>query len=621
MKENLLIIVYNQKGLGKFAHCYSKYEKKYNIVVATNNSDFLNILKKKYSKLTTLLIDDSVTIFDVSNEVSEIRKKINRALKNYIDKRQLLHYMKHVEGGYTSARIQELVIIKKLIMTIFQNNSFHKVIEIYDNRYRLDSIVLKVYLLRNKIKYSRVHATLFLDMLGNFFSFVRPMLYEPYRLVNFVRFNIFYKKRVPVQENNIIAFSLNSDAHKFLELYSSFFSKLNNQGVGYIFVSNGVLKDSERIKSIKDKIYLQEHYENIFDYFKSLTMVCLFTFRFIKNKKVIIEKLHVGNEIIAHQLYLSIFYHIVIDAGFRYRYKKSFNAFLDENHDKILAFKLWGEVSLHQGEIEQKIIKENYPDIKTIGFEVGIGLKTFPYVPKKIKEIDFIVTSNNMESDLYLSYGVKKERLLQLINFKNQGYLSDFKRRYTSSESMRFLKISQDQYESYILVDVGVSMRGYLSNANIDHLINKINALSQKFTKYLFLIKPHPGFKDTDYLNGQFKNSPNITVFDKNLSITHLINIADVLITKYSAAGIEAIMLGKLVISVLSGSEKKFAAFENAAIYINNYNDLDDILTNLKFYKEKIEPGIFQFKNGILNIDNSIGMDVVISRIKRANCD
>ena len=67
MKENLLIIVYNQKGLRKFAHCYSKYENIYNIVVATNNSGFLNILKKKYSNLSTLLIDDSATIFDVSS--------------------------------------------------------------------------------------------------------------------------------------------------------------------------------------------------------------------------------------------------------------------------------------------------------------------------------------------------------------------------------------------------------------------------------------------------------------------------------------------------------------------------------------------------------------------------
>ncbi len=525
--------------------------------------------------------------------------------------------MKHVEGGYTSSRIQELVIIERLIKSIFLKYSFCKVIEIYDIRYRLDSIVLKDFLLSNKVQYRRIHTSFLSNMLSAIFYLTRPLLYEPYRFMNFVRFNLFSKKKSPIGTGNIIAISLNSDAQKILELYNNFCLKLDDQEIDYVFISNGVSKNSRHIKSIKDKVYLQEHYENIFDYFKSTMMLCLFTFRLIKNKNFILNKLCVDNKVIANQLYLSIFYHIVIDTGFRYRYNKSFNFFLNENHNKILAFKLWGGVSLHEGEIEQKIIKKSYQNIKTIAFEGSNGLKEFPYMPEKIKEIDFIITSNDMESDLYLNYGVKKERILQLINFKNKTHLSNSKDcHYTVNDSIKFLEIPQNNYKGYILVDVSVSMRGYLSNVKIDFLINKINALSKKFIKYLFLIKPHPRFKFVNHLDDKFKNSPNVIVFDKGLSIFHLLNVADVFITRSSTAGLDAIMLEKLVISVLSDNEKKFAIFGDAAIYIDNYNDIEEILMNFKYYKKNIKPKVRLFQNEMLNTDNSIGMDVAISKIK-----
>ncbi len=89
MKENLLIIAYSQKNLNKFIHCYDRYKKKYNIVLATNNRDFLNILEEKYNNLSTFFIDEDITIFDVSSEVNKIRKEINYILSSCIDKKQL----------------------------------------------------------------------------------------------------------------------------------------------------------------------------------------------------------------------------------------------------------------------------------------------------------------------------------------------------------------------------------------------------------------------------------------------------------------------------------------------------------------------------------------------------
>jgi CDP-glycerol glycerophosphotransferase (TagB/SpsB family) len=73
----------------------------------------------------------------------------------------------------------------------------------------------------------------------------------------------------------------------------------------------------------------------------------------------------------------------------------------------------------------------------------------------------------------------------------------------------------------------------------------------------------------------------NIFVIDKNMTTSHPLNAADLLITKYSTIGLEAMLFNKPVVSVFLDKEEKFMIYGNAVECVTDIESLDILLKKL----------------------------------------
>lgn len=581
------------------------------VIIASFNAKFLNQIDHTYPDYETFLIEERpINIFDVSNEVIQIIKAINASIQKHIDPENILHFQRHIEGGYTSSKVQELVIIEKLISRVSKRYSIKKIFDYSDVNYLLESELFKVLARHNSISYRRISGH---DQKLAIIRYrLKPYLYEPFRLLKYIRNNSYCNKTSPIASKNSIVLCLESSAAKFLELYSSFCKNLEAINIPYYYLTSSINRNDTRIKGIYDKMYVLENYESLSDYWISIIKTLHFAMKYFKRRKKILGDISHQNSLIGSQLLKTIYYHIIIDTGHRYRYRESMIRYLKENNQNIMAIKLWGETSLVQGEILCDIIRTLFPRIKTLGFEVGIGLKTYPYISQYMNKVDYYITSNDIETEVYLTYGVCQDKILQLIDFKHRMIVSKQKELVTKSNSKRILGIS-DGYSLFVLFDISIALRGYQRFSDILDIISIIPILAQKHKNILFLVKPHPRFKHHAYLENMNRYS-NVQLFSRHISIMHLINVSDIVVTKTSAIGHEALLFSKLLISIIDDDRMK--VYLNSAIYLNDVQMLSNIFKDYHYYKNTYQSHIRKYNELMTNGSNGINIQQAINIIK-----
>lgn len=137
-------------------------------------------------------------------------------------------------------------------------------------------------------------------------------------------------------------------------------------------------------------------------------------------------------------------------------------------------------------------------------------------------------------------------------------------------------------------------------NKKQDHIIRELITLEKKYKDYKLIIKLHPN-ENGDAIKDQIKAyNSRAEIFHSKLQ--ELIIISDVVITEFSAVGLEAIILDKPLITInLTGEEDRVAYAETgAALGVDNLNDLDKIVFKI-FYdletKENLGKNRKKYKN------------------------
>ena len=135
-------------------------------------------------------------------------------------------------------------------------------------------------------------------------------------------------------------------------------------------------------------------------------------------------------------------------------------------------------------------------------------------------------------------------------------------------------------YDRYILYDAGSIIRGYLSTQEQILTLTALLEYAEDHSEVALIVKPHPSHRP-DILEALIKDYHFGNAYlVKDVPIFDCINVADVLITKWSTVGIEAMYKDVPVISVCLDKEKRFAIYGNAAEYVYDINDLAPLLDN-----------------------------------------
>ncbi len=130
-----------------------------------------------------------------------------------------------------------------------------------------------------------------------------------------------------------------------------------------------------------------------------------------------------------------------------------------------------------------------------------------------------------------------------------------------------------------IFYDPGAILRGYQSPAEYVELTNGLLKFVQENPEVGLIIKPHPA-GSTEVLKKIVLDfgCENVYLTDKKDLPYKYINLSDVVVTKFSTIGIEAMLLDVPVISVILDGEEKFKMYEEAVEYIYSIDALKTLL-------------------------------------------
>tara|TARA_B110000305_G_scaffold217152_1_gene256243 strand:- start:104 stop:1045 length:942 start_codon:yes stop_codon:yes gene_type:complete len=302
--------------------------------------------------------------------------------------------------------------------------------------------------------------------------------------------------------------------------------------------------------------------------------------------------------------------------------------FVSEYSEHFVAIKYCAAKFLTQGTIMSEIFEDKY--IK-FNYEVGILGPNSYSKHNLIGHLNFFsnnfikFVSNDIERELEMEYQKVSEEDVIVYgagradsHFKNVNVLS-------KENSKKIIGIKED-YDIHMLFDYSGALPGYISLEEASYHLNIVIDFCKDHPNIALIIKPHPSADMSILSNALSNKTKNIYVVDKNMLPDHALNIADIMITKFSYMGVEAMIYNVQVVSLLFDDESMFKNFREAAEYIYDKEELIMFLKNTfstkntfiqwkEQYKEKRELFIEQFYPNLGNRSEEIIVKTITSRI------
>jgi hypothetical protein len=240
-----------------------------------------------------------------------------------------------------------------------------------------------------------------------------------------------------------------------------------------------------------------------------------------------------------------------------------------------LAVRLWGGEILAEGFIVSKSLNDRQRPLTFLWFGAAVE---DPYY--QLSSTDLFLAAGDNEKEYLEKLGVPANRIVT-VGSSRYDNLAAFRKEHSPSQSRAFLKIPQD-FQNYILFDSNEDSRGYLTIQEQSLVTNALCNFAQQHPSVALMIKPHPVHRPgwLEALIGYF-SLPNVFLVDKKMLPYHALNAADLLITKLSTLALEAMLFERPVISVLLDGEERFRIYGEAVERANSLEDLTAILTML----------------------------------------
>ena len=249
---------------------------------------------------------------------------------------------------------------------------------------------------------------------------------------------------------------------------------------------------------------------------------------------------------------------------------------------RVLAVKLWGRTFMPEGKIVWNCI--NGPQ-KPMLFHYSLGVELEePYAPAN-EDGDLWLAAGESQKDMFIdSLRISPDKVV-VVGQSRYAHLRKFKKNVMRSMSFSELNIPPD-YSFYVLYDYPGFLRGFHSKQEILLVVMELIDLAKANKNIAIIIKPHPGAK-TEILNDMLHKHhlPNIFVLNRKILPYHALNCADLLVTKFSTLGMEAMIFEVPVISVISDLEKRWQIYKEAATYLFTAKELHDFLDKIAHEK------------------------------------
>jgi hypothetical protein len=554
-----------------------KKNKEKNIYIASYSLEILEKYKNNNNIQEVFYLEEMHTIFENSDQVKKIIKRINQFLGVIIADDELC-VSEHVEGGNNQA-ILDIVLFKLSFDKILDDNKIDSIINyttpaqykesVYIRDISIERDIINKKYVANKFEYFKIYFKIkYLKYLHGITS-----------LIKYIILKIKFTKNIDIKDQNTIFINICSDANKFYTAFKNFAINIESHSdTKCYFVTNNLINNKDLVN---ENPFILEHFLKVSDFIKSYYLSFKYLIMYKLNKGYFTSFFFGVPYSITRQIEHVILYEIVAQFGYSYRYKKSLDRFMSKN--RMIGWKVWGGGALPEGRIALNLIKEKYQNISSFAFDIGNNFYNYPFHSESNKLVDFKLFFNqhDYQIDLHNGFGAKKGLIIPELNIIKK--MDELKLKYTQKNSLNIIGINK-KYDQYIFIDINVRIRGYIHIQEVEIFIFNAKKMAEIFNNYAFIIKPHPSFKELSYLESKLHDVENIYTYGQNESIFHYLNASSIVITKQSTIGFEANFLGKVLVSLILDGEENWKVFGDFAYYFYSFDEVIEFLNRDEFF-------------------------------------
>lgn len=601
MNKASLIVCNNNSQL--FKHWIESFKPDPDVLytLATENLDIRN-LSKEYSWISSVFFIEKISaFFSVAKDVLRIRDSVNNWLLRLSDSKfgfpnSLFYFNRHVEGGYTSQRLQDLLLLINSYSELISKTGCNEIILLRSESKIWEDNILVAVANSFETKLVEVKKNTSRFLLNKAMLLTKSFFYEPFYFLQFLQLKLMalkYKNRYSCHDK--VVFQLCSSARKHVDNLMANMVSLKDGKYPPVVLSWGAAIGIRNIIENKFEVHILEKSFSFISYIHSLFKILYTWILAKKNKSLFLRssELEYSGVQIGELLWFSIRHFVWAELGNRWRIYKAARAYF--RNSQPLAISPWGINDLPEGRMIIDALREHK---RPLIFKYYLSMVMYETPYREIFD----------QVDLYLvgglyqyNFNVKKLGIAEhknvIVGQARYDSIKQFQINTSRSDSLRILKIP-DFFELYILFDYSNALRGYISTSEVYILFNKVLDFTSRNNKIALLIKPHPNANIAELKS--YKLPDNVFLLDKNALPYHGLNVCDIFITKYSTVGFESMLFNKPVLSVILDGETAWRVFGNAVDYINNVDELDILLDKFLSSNEYF----FRWKEGILNRQN-----------------
>ncbi len=248
-----------------------------------------------------------------------------------------------------------------------------------------------------------------------------------------------------------------------------------------------------------------------------------------------------------------------------------------------VAIRTWGGNLLDLGAICRNVVLRMWktPPLN-FSYEIGVDYPDWPYA---VYNTDLYFAAYEREKQLLVSQGSDQSSVV-VTGQVRYDHLASFQQKYSKHDSRKLLELPPTS-KLFAFFALGYPVRGVQSTRELFEVTVRVLEFFNEGTHGTLIIKPHPNDSSNslNFFGPLRRHSPpsdNIFWYDKGMLPYHCINAADVVITKFSTVGVEAILLGVPLVSIALDGEARFQEiYGNVAEKLTSMEELIALLARL----------------------------------------
>jgi hypothetical protein len=576
-KSNILVICRELGDLPLLDQVRGKSQQA--VIVASDNIDVQQPAEKRTGVTKACFIELTETMYDVADDVLRIRGAINQWMASLVTDgegvpKELLFFEHHAEGGMTTQRIQDSLLLIRSYRRLFEENSVSHLVlrRRINSRWEDDALVqtarssgIQVEEYRS-IGYSVAEKLRLLPVDRHLLGRIRRVYIPKQQLrflqrlklyVDVVRARLRTRNRKAIDDENLeIAFLLGASSDKHVKNILPLMNEFQHRG------TYRPIALCWRAAKGAAKVRFQGLPAIEFEAWVPLSRVREVWRRVRRTRARIMsrqEELQRNSNLSYEGVALipliqpSLDHLINFQVYDRFFLRLAAERYFSQNRPE--AIKTWGDSVLDLGaichDIVQRVCK---PPSLMFHYSIGTG-SDWPYA---VHNSDVYLAADELEKRFLIRYGADPSSVV-VTGQARYDHLPSFQEEYSKDDSREYLGLPSESklYAFYVL---GYPIRGLESRREFLTVASKLLEFFKQGTNGTLLIKPHPSDSANSF--GELKRAypPSDTIFwyDKGTLPYHCVNAADVVITKMSTVGIESILLGVPLVSISLDSERRY---------------------------------------------------------------